>query len=147
MSKNSFLSFVIPCFFLIYCAGTKNIQRIDSPEDYYDSETPTISNPTEAKEIKEAKSEDDNTSKNLSPSQQQKPSTNQKSQPPGQKNEIKSEVHQNLIKTDEQQSSQNIQEDLGDDSWGKDESKVRIKQKDKEKIKDSTLDDDKWGRE
>ncbi|MCX7958107.1 MAG: hypothetical protein N3B13_03590 [Deltaproteobacteria bacterium] len=139
---------------LFSCASSKNIQRVDGPDDYYESESSTQTNQSAGQENQPAKNEDKSDSAKSAVQQTPKPPSPQaqQSKPDNSKNskvknEPAAETPPPPVKIEENPLPQEIQDEMGDDNWAKDESKVRIRKKDKDKIKDSSPDDDKWGKD
>jgi hypothetical protein len=155
-----FRCFLSAIFFilLIGCAGTRSVQKVDGPEDYYETETPGSEIASPEKETKTNESQGDSKDKKFPQAiQQPSPSTPQKTKvetkEPDKNNQKKApaspppENNTPPVKVEEATIPDEIKEDMSDDSWGRDDSKSRIRKKDREKIKNSTPDDDKWGRE
>lgn len=141
------------------CATPKNINRVDTPEDYYEIDSSPINAPTSTQDEipTQAGSENKNlqiqeVNKESSPPPQSKASSKKKETTKD--NYLKTVSNPSTVesapaplKTEGNPLSPAMQEDMSDDSWAKDESKVRIKKEDRELIKDSAPDDDTWGRE
>lgn len=150
---------------LFCCATSKNINRADSPEDYYETDSSPINTPAATQE--EIPDQAGSENKNLQTQEANKPSSNHKESSPPPQSKVSSERKEATkdnhlkttsnppivksapapVKTEEDPISPAMQEEMSDDNWAKDESKVRIKKKDKELIKDSAPDDEAWGRE
>lgn len=149
--------FIATLLLVFSCASTKNIQKVDGPDDYYEAETQsTETNPVE-KEAASPKTDtkpqpvEKDSKSTVAP--QPSPKTKAESKEPVKNSPTKASTSPPVentpppVKVEEAPIPQEVQEELGDDSWGKDDSRSKIKKKDKEKIKNSTPDDDKWGKE
>ncbi len=132
---------------LFACAGSKSVQKIDGPEDYYEAETSAPGAPSVTNAETTPKTEDKKGSeKSITTQPVQTPAPVSKTK----QDKTKSGKNENIstpVKIEENPVPPEVQEELGDDNWGKDDEKVKLRKKDKEKIKDSSPDDDKWGRE
>lgn len=156
--KLFFILSIFTLLILFSCASSKQIQKVDGPDDYYEQETPntepvakeqekTPANveseknaPAQPKTTAPASTISNSTSTPKKESKSQKVENNKNNDPSAESQTTTNKVEENSIPPE-------VQEELGDDSWAKDESKVKLKKKDKEKIKDSSADDDKWGKE
>ncbi len=149
--------YIIPVviLFVFYgCAGSKGAQKLDGPEDYYETESSlpeTTAKTADDTSVKtENKAEPEKIKKiqtinNPAPSKQ----ATQKSTVPNNTtdNQVSPSEIKAPTKTEENTIPPELQEELGDDSWGKDENKVKLKKKDRDRIKNSPPDDDKWGKD
>lgn len=137
---------------LLSCATSKNVQKVDGPEDYYDSEVVTSTTQVGPSENSNTKSEErQDLSKGIEQKTKEQASQRVQNRIESEKTGTpKSESKQDSpvpFKLEENPLPQGAQDELSDDNWAKDESNLRLRKKDKDKIKDSPLDDDKWGKE
>ncbi len=150
----SVILFVLSISLFTFCAGSKNIQKVDGPDDYYEPEASSQPSSQNANDSKTAATEEKSVSPKSTSPQAEKPAPSPAAQtkaespkPANNKNQPVQETQSLPVKVEENPLPQEIQEELGDDNWAKDDNKVKIRKKDKEKIKDSPPDDDKWGKE
>ncbi|MGB9600026.1 MAG: hypothetical protein ACP5QK_03875 [Myxococcota bacterium] len=165
--KSKLIQFIliISLSILFSCAGSKKIQKIDSPDDYYEQE-PSVTETAITEKNSSINEENKISATGATQNTSQQPRTSSSPPPPAtpatkpradgkiQKNESNKtntppiEASRNTaITIEEPQVPPDVQEEMGDDSWAKDENKVKLNKKDKEKIKDSSPDDDRWGKE
>ena len=149
---------ILMFFLIISCASSKNIQKVDGPEDYYETDSSqtsqqalppdtkeNINTNIEEKQIKPNNTETSRTSKNAaSPQPANKAEIHKNTK---EKNETIQPPNQPPVNLQDNPLPAEVLEEMGDDNWAKDENKLKIKKKDKDKIRDSSLDDDKWGKE